>query len=195
MREYFEKLSFFDGADVSGIDCVVRNYEAGSILYYEGDVIKAHFLVAGSCKAIKYKGDDEIFLYSLSAGLMISDVSAFALSTVEMLEDSVVLSVDVSLLVGLSHKLLFEVQKRNAILNDFVNLNFTYDVFQKVAYMLLNDIIFFNRVKRSDIAKRLNIKNETLSRALKKLQVQGYITISDGFVSIIDRDRLQSIFA
>jgi len=165
----------------------VKKYSKGSILYYESDKLDGYlFLQSGSVKAFKYMGEHEVFLYALSSGL-ISDVGGVALSTVEFLEDSEVLLVD-----GLdSNSVCEESKKRLTLVNDAFNI-MCYSAIQKVVYFLLNKD--FNIFKNCDIAMMLNISSETLSRVLKRLQKQDFISRGND-VQILDKEALLSLLS
>jgi len=166
---------------------MVRKYYKGDILYYENDKLDGYlFLQRGCVKAFKYAGENEVFLYALNSGL-ISDVGGAALSTVEFLEDSEVLLIDKlsSDIVG------FESQKRLMLINEAFNI-MCYSAIQKVVYFLLNKD--FNDLKNCDIAMILNISSETLSRVLKKLEKQGFISRGVD-VQILDEDTLRSLLS
>jgi len=161
---------------------MIRKHYKGDILYYEGNSLDGYlFLSSGSVKAFKYSGENEVFLYSLSDGL-ISDVGGVALSTVEFLEDSEVLHIDDLTM----RDLIDESQKRLMLINESFNI-MCYSAIEKVVYFLLKKD--FNSFKNCDIAMMLNISSETLSRVLSKLQKQGFISrVAD--VQILDRDAL-----
>ena len=186
----FEELKKLPGA-------VVRSFGAESVLYYEGDETKMHFLVSGSCKAYKLCGDAEVFLYRLGAGELISDFTlsgAVALSTVEFLEDSMVLSVEFDKLKDHSDFLLSHALKRVDLLNRSLDINLTFDAVAKVAYFLSENLDMFNSFKRKEVASMLNMTSETLSRVLKKLAVLGVVLVLDGTLSVLDEVRLQELF-
>ncbi len=63
-----------------------------------------------------------------------------------------------------------------------INFNFNFDVSSKILYLLKEDVDFFNTSKRVEVAKVLNMKPETLSRALKSLQREGLIFMDDGYI-------------
>lgn len=195
MEDYFSKVGFFDGVDTSGINFLVRDYSADSVFYYQDDNIDIHFLVSGSCKSFKTSGFNEIYLYKLHAGDMISDAGCVALSNVEFLEDSTVLSVKFASVSHLHQALFAETLKRNEVLNTCINQNLVFDAISKVSSLLLKDINSFNLMKRYDVAAMLNIKSETLSRVLKKLSLENIVKIQDGIVSIINKQVLDEILA
>jgi CRP/FNR family transcriptional regulator len=52
----------------------------------------------------------------------------------------------------------------------------------------------FNRLKRHDIALILHIQPATLSRVLNRLKKDNLIKITQGKVSILEKDNLENIY-
>lgn len=166
------------------------------------------FLVQGLAKAYKMdKHDNEIFLYHIHQGELISEISSvksaslLSYANVVFVEDSLVLSVDYAefqreflsrgeLCLALTNEVIRQSQR----LQDLVNREFIFDAVAKVAMMLSTDLVLFNQLKRYDVSLMLHIQPSTLSRVLSRLKRQGLIAIDHGEVIITDLPRLKSIY-
>ena len=94
----------------------------------------------------------------------------------------------------LKEELLEIVLKKNYQLHHIVNRELVFDATAKVAFMLIDDLKMFNKLKRVDISFMLNIQPETLSRVLKSLMRKGIINIKKGEIVIENKEDLISIF-
>jgi len=187
----------------------LRSYPPDYLLHYERTEMRTLlFLVKGLAKAYKIdKHDNEIFLYHIRQGDLISELSSIEHSSfisyanVIFIEESQVLSVDymafkeLFLMKGsLCLELTQEVIRQSRQLQDLVNREFIFDAVSKVAMMLVTDLSMFNRLKRYDVSLMLHIQPSTLSRVLNRLKRQGLIAIDHGEVEIVDVQRLRSIY-
>lgn len=178
----------------------LRYIEKNAILYYEGEHVRDVYLLARG-KVEIYKIDrngNELFLYyidgSLDRGLnaslktprLINTFGSFATyeaySSVRGVCPSEIVSFDIESLgrlvgsnIEIAHAFLTECMQTNVILNEFINLKEVYDSTSRVAYFLQTKLDYFNYSQRQLIARELNIKLETLSRILQKMQMQGLI--------------------
>ena len=75
----------------------------------------------------------------------------------------------------------------------FRSRELVFDATAKVAFMLIDDLKMFNKLKRVDISFMLNIQPETLSRVLKSLMRKGIINIKKGEIVIENKEDLISI--
>ncbi|MDN5053120.1 helix-turn-helix domain-containing protein [Aliarcobacter butzleri] len=121
-------------------------------------------------------------------------------SNVRFLEDSIVLYIDSEKFqeLFLSKNILTEelievILKKNYQLHHIVNRELVFDATAKVAFMLIDDLKMFNKLKRVDISFMLNIQPETLSRVLKSLMRKGIINIKKGEIVIENKEDLISI--
>ncbi len=94
----------------------------------------------------------------------------------------------------LKEELIEIVLKKNYQLHHIVNRELVFDATAKVAFMLIDDLKMFNKLKRVDISFMLNIQPETLSRVLKSLMRKGIINIKKGEIVIENKEDLISIF-
>ena len=206
--EFFSELDEKQVEKLSSISNVYK-YPKDSILFYESDVNKnILFLLDGLIKIYKVdKFDNEIFLYHIYKNTMISELSSitdkeiFCFSNAEFVEDSTILSIDFEEFQKefLSHNIL-TMKMMEALLTKthqlqcIVNRELVFDATAKVAFMLDQDLVMFNKLKRQEVSFMLHIQPETLSRVLKRLQRSGTIEIVGGKISITNEEALVSQF-
>lgn len=214
LQESIKTLDFFKNLDDNQIELLsdfshISKYDKYSILFYETD-IKNHllFLVNGLIKIYKYdKFDNEIFLYHIYPNSLISELSSitnseiYCFSNASFIEDSIVLSIDFLRFKEhfldnniLIKELMNSLLNKNHQLQSLVNRELVFDATAKVAFMLIDDLKMFNKLKRVDISFMLNIQPETLSRVLKSLMRKGIINIKKGEIVIENKEDLISIF-
>jgi len=214
IQETIKKISFFNNLDDEQIELIasisnVSKHSNKSILYYESDINKSLlFLVEGLIKIYKVdKFDNEIFLYHIYKNSMISELSSttnsdiYCFSNAEFTEDSIILSVNFEKFQELflsknilTMELLEILLKKTHQLQCIVNRELVFDATAKVAFMLTQDLVMFNKLKRQEVSFMLHIQPETLSRVLKRLTRNGTISIENGEVIIENKEDLISIF-
>ncbi len=212
--EYLKNLPIFAFASDDELKFVESisntiNYPCGSTLFYESDTSnKLLFLIDGMIKVYKVdKYDNEIFLYYIYQNNMISELSSlqsdsiYCFSNTEFLEDSKILSIDYikfkeKFLLGQSIISTFiqELIIKNQQMQYIINRELVFDATAKVAHTLHNNLVMFNKQKRSEVAFMLHIQPETLSRVLKRMVRNGIINIDKGIVEILNPENLQAIF-
>ncbi len=214
MRNIIKSLSLFKGLDSNQIDMLysistVQNYKKNSILFYEKDrTDKLIFLIRGLAKAYKIdKYNNEIFLYFIEKDMLISQIdnltedSMIFFSNISSIEVSSILTIDYKffkkkflnsniLTLKFVNRVLYQSNKIKLL----IDREFIFDAVSKVAMMLGDDLNRFNRLKRHDIALILHIQPATLSRVLSRLKRDNIISIKQGIISIINRDRLEEIY-
>ena len=210
IEETIRKISFFTNLSDEQINLVasisnVSKYPNKSILYYESDINKnLLFLVEGLIKIYKVdKFDNEIFLYHIHKNSMISELSSmnnsniYCFSNAEFIEDSTVLSINFEKFQELflsknilTMELLEILLKKTHQLQCIVNRELVFDATAKVAFMLNQDLVMFNKLKRQEVSFILHIQPETLSRVLKRLARNGTINIENGEVIITNNEKL-----
>lgn len=214
IQETIKKISFFNNLDDEQIELIasisnVSKHSNKSILYYESDINKSLlFLVEGLIKIYKVdKFDNEIFLYHIYKNSMISELSStknsdiYCFSNAEFTEDSIILSVNFEKFQELflsknilTMELLEILLNKTHQLQCIVNRELVFDATAKVAFMLTQDLVMFNKLKRQEVSFMLHIQPETLSRVLKRLTRNGTISIENGEVIIENKEDLISIF-
>ncbi len=214
MRDIIKSLSIFKDLNNSQIDklysiSTVQNYSKNSILFYEKDrTDRLIFLISGLAKAYKIdKYNNEIFLYFIEKDMIISQIdnltedSMIFFSNISSIETSSILTINYKLFkknfldsniltLKFANRVLYQSNRMRLL----INREFIFDAVSKVAMMLEDDLHRFNRLKRHDIALILHIQPATLSRVLSRLKRDSIISIKQGVISIINRDKLEKIY-
>ncbi len=205
---FFKSLSDEELEHISNISNITT-YPAKSILYYENETLnKLYFLISGLLKVYKIdKYSNEIFLYHIYKDSLISEFMSLEDSTIhcfsnaEFLEDSIILEIDYLefknqfLLKNiLNSEFINEILLKTYQLHCVVNRELVFDATAKVAYMLNDDLIMFNNLKRQEVSFMLHIQPETLSRVLKKLKRSNIIDTDDSGIIILNNKMLTKIY-
>jgi CRP/FNR family transcriptional regulator len=189
----------------------VEHYSKKSIVFYEHENLSnIYYLLRGKVKLYKIdKFNNEIFLSDLTMGNFIYlikntnklHVECKTFYSVETLEESDVLLIDIE---KFKKKFLFKYEILEGILNEtykmmqkcqyIINRDLVYDGTAKIAHMLCNSLDEFNSMKKNDIAYRLHVQPETLSRIVKKLQNKKLIAIEQKNVTILNRPALEDLY-
>lgn len=179
------------------------------ILHYENSYSdRLLFLVDGLAKAYKIdKYDNEIFLYYIYPGKMLSDLSSLedprllSYANVSTVEPTRLLSIDYKQFKTkfldsgiLSRPFTSEILRQSRLLRELIDREFLLDSVSKVAMMLDKDLEMFNRLRRHDVSMMLHIQPETLSRVLKRLKRDDLVCTEKGEVMVCDHERLQTIY-
>ncbi len=214
IKDTIRKISFFNNLSDEQIDQIasissVSKYSKDSILYYESDVQKnLLFLVEGLIKIYKVdKFDNEIFLYHIHENSMISELSSikqndiYCFSNAEFTENSTLLTVNFEKFQEhflskniLTMELMEILLDKTHQLQCIVNRELVFDATAKVAFMLNQDLVMFNKLKRQEVSFMLHIQPETLSRVLKRLVRNEIIEIKNGKVTVKNKEALVAIF-
>jgi len=187
----------------------LKRYDSEYVLHYESSRCdRLLFLIDGLAKAYKVdKHGNEIFLYYIHKDHMLSEISTLqgeslvSYSNIILVESSEILSIDYKkfqhyfldegvLCLELAQEIVYQSNQ----LQDLVSREFLFDSVAKVAMMLHSDLEMFNRLKRYDVSAMLHIQPATLSRVLNRLKNNNIISIEHGHISVLDMDRLESIY-
>ncbi len=187
----------------------IKIYSKNEIVYYESEITKdLYYLKTGHLKVYKVnRFENEIFLYDIKDDTLITKVSSLedkiicTFGNIEALKESEILIINYEKFSNFcfNHpKLLMKLinifaQKVN-VLECLINRELTYDGVAKVAFTLVNEPNIFTELKKHEIANRLNLQPETLSRILKKLVRKELIEVNRHSVKIIDIEGLKEIF-
>lgn len=214
LREIIQTINLFKNITEHELAILVSissasKYEKDTLLYYEAESTdKLLFLVSGLLKVYKIdKYDNEIFLYYIYPNSMISELSNLeenrirCFSNTTFIEDSVMLLIDFKKFKelflyhnGLTLNFVQELIYKNQQLQCIINRELVFDASSKVAFMLINDLEIFNKLKRNEVSLLLHIQPETLSRVLKKLQRNEIISIDKGIILIEKYDELKFLY-
>ncbi len=209
-----KSINFFEDLDDKALDMlsqytIVKKYPKDSIMLYEGESSSnISFLVSGLARVYKIdKFDNEIFLYHIYEGHMITELSTLntdtitCASNISIDDDALIVDIDYHKFKDdfiftniLTSKFLDEVFSKTQKLQCVVNRELVFDSTAKVAHFLSDNLGMFNKLKRAESSSLLHIQPETLSRVLNKLKRSGVIEIETKKVKILDQDKLYSIF-
>lgn len=215
MIEKLKKSPFLGSLPASLIEeissfCTIKNFAKDEILYYENDEVDTiYYILNGSIKFYKVdRFDNEIFLYKLSKNSLIFDLSKLCeefilqcYANAEFLEESEILSINAKKfkeLMGKSPELMRRVMKESFLMIQqmqcIISRDIVFDGTAKVAHMIDNDLDYFNKLKKHEVAYMLHIQPETLSRILKKLSRNNIIEIEHNKINVLNKKELKEIY-
>jgi CRP/FNR family transcriptional regulator len=213
-EEAIRSLAFFQSLNQEQVAHIatmshIERFDKGCILYYENTSLQhILFLLSGLAKSYKIdKHDNEIFLYHIRQGSLLSEFSSLTETTLlsyanTMIEEpSQLLSIEYRRFKKdyidtgiLSREVASEILQQSQKLQAIINREFIFDSVAKVAMMLDEDVSMFNRLKRYDVSLMLHIQPATLSRVLNRLKRDEIIDIDKGNIFILDPQKLQNIY-
>ncbi len=216
IKAFLRNIDLFSSLSENELDILasiskIENYTKNSIVFYENDTLSnIYYLINGKVKLYKIdKFNNEIFLNELQEGSFIylvknSNKNRVVCSTfysVETSEESDLLLIDIEKFkkiflkkYEILDKVLDETYKMIEQFQYIINRDLVYDGTAKVVHMICNNLEEFNKLKKNDIAYRLHIQPETLSRIVKKLEKNGYIEIENRNVTILNRRALENLY-
>lgn len=183
-----------------------NKYKRGNIIFYSGDSShNIHMLVDGNVKLYKYNAvNEEVVLHYLSAQTLIGEMATFeeipypancmAESDVEIWSverDDLLIALRDDPNIAL--KIMSSMSKKIKILERTIDLNISKDSTQRVVALILQDKKIFEELSRIKIASKLNMKQETLSRTIKKLKDSGFINIDKKVIHVTNKTALEEI--
>lgn len=182
----------------------LKKFSKNEILFYQGDKPKyLHFLTKGIVKLYKhdYKGN-EITIHNLIGACFVAEIANYenipfpANCSFEI--DSEVLLIDYEIFEKefftnphIVKIFINSLTKKIKVLENFINYNITVDSGTKVAKFLYENEDLLENLKQVKIAQILNLTPETFSRKLATLKKENIITREDGFIKIIDKEKLK----
>lgn len=206
-----EKFWFFDSLNEQEMvqlkDITIKkNCKKGEILFYAKDEPKFLYLLANGVVKL-YKHDfkeNEVVLHNLCAPNLIAEISNFEElpypANCAFETDGEIYKIDYQKFKELflskseiSIVFIKSLTKKIKALENFINYSITADSYTKTAKFLYENEYLFATLKQIKIASLLNIAPETLSRNITKLKKEKIITKQNGFLKIIDYQRLQAI--
>ena len=206
--QFFDSLNDEQKDYLSNISSV-RSFSKDTIVYFESDVdYSLQFLISGLVKIYKIdKFNNEIFLYHIYKGNMISELTSmdsetiYCFSNAAFVEDGEILSINFKKFKNyfidtglLASEFITEILEKSRQLQCIINRELVFDSTAKVAHMLYHDLEMFNNLKKTQIAFMLHIQPETLSRVLKRFTRNMIIAVENKKYYIIDEEKLSSTF-
>jgi len=168
---------------------IIRHYEAGEILFYEGD--ESHyfyFLIEGGAAVFKSSSSNETMLiHRFHSPSLIAEVATLKQipfpASCEATQKSTILKISrdpfLHLLQqdpSLSIALISSLTQKIGALESSLQRHSAPNALAKVSRLVRDDPEIFKRLKGIEIARLLSITPETLSRMIKKLKSEGIIT-------------------
>jgi CRP/FNR family transcriptional regulator len=221
MRETLAISQLFSGLDDGALERVasaagMKHTTRGEMLFYEGDVAEAFFIVGeGKVKVFKMSPDGkEQILMIAEAGDSVAEAALFAdrryPASAQVLEDGQLVVINRERFVGLLGKhpelavnLIGRLSHLLRNLTKLVEGLSLADVTTRVAHYLSTHMPDNNgepctitlTEKKATLASQLGTIPETLSRSFARLTKQKVIKIDGSNITILDPDRLQEIAA
>ncbi len=161
---------------------IKKSFKKNEIIFYEGDKAKyLHILLSGVVKAYKSNYHNEVLISYFYPITMIAEVANLENihfpATARFEEDGELLLIDYSKFKEeflsnpqISFNFILSLTKKVKILERVIANSLTMNSIAKVSKFIYENEEIFLSLKQAKIANILNMKPETLSRALKKLK-------------------------
>ncbi len=167
---------------------LMRHYESNEIIFYQGDASEYfHFLLQGEVSVYKSNDTETLEVHRFRAPSMIAEVatlkslpfpaSAETLSSCTILKIAKVPFID--LLhndAGLSISMMTSLMNKIGTLERAIEHLSAPDTMSKIVRLMMEQPQLFSTLKGTQIAKKLSISPETLSRNLSKLKKENLIS-------------------
>jgi len=205
IEEILQSIDIFNALDEELLKVLaplvsVNRYEKGNILFYEGDT-PTHFYILISGEVKLYKINEkagEIVLHHFCAPTMIAEMAVIEQinfpATAEFLSDGAIATIEKDEFYALletepklSIAIIKSLNRKIKTLEQTINSNLVYDSTKRVANYILKFPQKFQKSKKVELAKELNMAPETLSRVITKFKK---MQIIDGEHSLLDADKL-----
>lgn len=193
--EMLRKIEFFNLLSEKELEliynsCFIITQSKNNILFYEGETAKSfYFLLQGSLKLYKSGTmGKEVIIDEFNNPTIFAEVATFQettfpttaiitsnVSKIAIMEKDILISI-LQNNAKLSFHIIKALVNKNHSLNQTIHRNLLYDATQKICSLLAENPNVLVEKKLSEIAKKLNIAPATLSRSLKKLKKQGYLS-------------------
>jgi CRP/FNR family transcriptional regulator len=170
---------------------ILRHYDDGEIIFYEGDESSYfHFLIEGEVTIYKSSISMEtIMIHQFRAPSLIAEVATLKQIPYPASCESKLLSVLLNISrdpflqllqndPSLSIALISSLTQKISVLEHALQRHSAPSALAKVARLIRDDRHAFDRLKQLECAHLIGITPETLSRTLKKLKLEGIISIS-----------------
>lgn len=167
---------------------IIREYEAGEIIFYEGDESHYfHFLIGGEVSIFKSTANETMFIHRFRAPSLIAEVATLKQipypASCESIQSSKILKISRDPFLqliqndpSLSIALISSLTQKISALEHTLQRHSAPNALAKVARLIREDPKIFKRLKGIEIAHLLGITPETLSRMIKKLKSEGIIS-------------------
>ena len=167
---------------------LIRHYEAGEIIFYQGDASEYfHFLLQGDVSVYKSNNTETLEVHRFRAPCMIAEVatlkslpfpaSAETLTSCTILKIAKIPFIDILHNdAGLSIAMMTSLMNKIGTLERALEHLSAPDTMSKTVRLMMEQPQLFSELKGTQIAKKLSITPETLSRNLTKLKKEKLIS-------------------
>jgi CRP-like cAMP-binding protein len=167
---------------------IIRHYESNEIIFYQGDASEYfHFLLQGDVSVYKSNATETLEVHRFRAPSMIAEVatlkslpfpaSAETLTACTILKIAKVPFVDILHNdAGLSIAMMTSLMNKIGTLERAIENLSAPDTMSKIVRLMMEQPHLFSELKGTQIAKKLSITPETLSRNLTKLKKEKLIS-------------------
>jgi len=203
-------FSKFNDVEIAKLDISssINYFDKAEIIYYEGEEPKyLYILLEGSANIYKTNSKGkQLYIHTINAVDFLGEVAIFKKipypATAECEKKCKVLKIDYfNLDNDFCEKLFFCQELLESLYNRImynrimILMNVIDDGFltskERVIQFILENVDDFYNAKYTDIAKKLNMTPETLSRVLNKLKEAHYISIEENHkITIISKENL-----
>lgn len=204
----FAYFSFLQDRDLARLKEITfkKAYKKGEILFYKGDEPRyLHLLIKGIAKLYTHDfKDNEVVIHNLIAPSLIAEIVNYEeinfLANCSFETDAEVLLIDYKkfkeeflLKPDIAMFFIKSLTKKIKVLQNFIDYNISLNSTAKIAKFLYENENLLPSLKQVKISQILNLTPETFSRQLSKLKKDSIIDNTNGFIKILDYDRLKSL--
>lgn len=167
---------------------LIRHYESNEIIFYQGDESEYfHFLLQGEVSVYKANDTETLEVHRFRAPSMIAEIATLKSlpfpASAEALSSCTILKIAknpfIDLLhndAGLSITMMTSLMNKIATLEGVIEQLSAPDTMSKIVRLMMEQPEDFSTLKGTQIAKKLSITPETLSRNLTKLKKEKLIS-------------------
>ncbi len=167
---------------------LIRHYETGEIIFYQGDASEYfHFLLQGEVSVYKANDTETLEVHRFRAPSMIAELATLKSlpfpASAETLSPCTILKIAktpfIDLLhndAGLSISMMTSLMNKIGTLERAIEHLNAPDTMSKIVRLMIEQPHLFSELKGIQIAKKLSITPETLSRSLTKLKKEKLIS-------------------
>lgn len=190
---------------ILGAASLRRSYKTDEVLFFEGEEPKfLHLLTKGDAKLYKTSpSGNERFIHSARAVGLLGELANFENipfpASAKFTTDGEAIKIDFSVFREVclasprgAEAIIRSLLEKLKILDSLIGREFGQNAQSKVAKSILLETHAWESLQKREIASRLNITPETLSRTLAKLKDDGVISIKGRTIKIIDDAKLQT---
>jgi CRP/FNR family transcriptional regulator len=183
---------------------IKKYYNKEEILFYKGDSPKfLHLLIKGVVKLYTHDHkDNEIIIHNLMAPSFIAEIAnyegttfpancAFETKAEVLLIDYEKFRKEFLLKPEISIFFIKSLTRKIKALESFISYNISSNSNEKIAKFLYDNESILINLKQVKIAQILNITPETFSRKVSKLKKDKIIQNEQGYITILDHERLK----